>query len=313
MPRSAPLPRLRIGSRRSALARRQAERVADLARSAWPALEVELVTLDTEGDRVLDRPLPEIGGKGLFTAELEQALLAGRIDLAVHSLKDLPTELPPGLELLCVPEREDPRDVLVRADAVEAGLEGLAPGSVVGTSSLRRKALLRRHRPDLEPRDIRGNVETRVEKCRTGGYDAVVLAAAGLRRLGHEASESVPLSPPEWLPAAGQGALAVEGRSEDPEVASLVVPLRDASAWASAAAERALLAALGGGCQLPLGALAEHEDGELRLRAVVLSPGGERAVRGERAGPAARAAELGRRLAEELLERGADELLAMVE
>lgn len=309
---SLPRERLVLGSRSSDLARTQARRVASLAREAWPGLEVEIEWITTTGDRILDRPLPEIGGKGLFTAELEAALRQGEIDAAVHSLKDLPTDLGGEFEVLGVPEREDPRDVLL-------GPEGSLPpgdlpeGAVVGTSSLRRKAQLLALRPDCEVRDVRGNVETRVEKMRDGDYDAVLLAAAGLRRLGLLAEETSFLEPPAWLPAPGQGALGVEGRAEDGETRRLLARLENADLRAEVEAERSLLATLEGGCLVPVGALGRVRDGELRLDAVVLPEDGSRELRASGSAAPAEAAALGRRVADELLESGADRILAELE
>ncbi len=307
-----PRERLVLGSRSSDLARVQARRVASLAREAWPGLEVGIEWITTTGDRVLDRPLPEIGGKGLFTAELEAALRQGEIDAAVHSLKDLPTDLGGEFEVLGVPEREDPRDVLLDPEgSLRPG--DLPEGAVVGTSSLRRKAQLLALRPDCEVRDVRGNVETRVEKMRGGAYDAVVLAAAGLRRLGMLGEGTAFLEPPGWLPAPGQGALGVEGRADDDATRRLLARLEDADLRAEVEAERCLLATLEGGCLVPVGALGRVRDGELRLDAVVLPEDGSRELRASGSAAPAEAAALGRRVADELLEAGADRILAELE
>lgn len=309
-----PLERVVIGSRGSRLAREQARRVGGRLASAWPGLRVRYDALVTRGDRLLERPLPELGGKGLFTAELEGALREGRVDLAVHSLKDLPTEPTAGLELLALPAREDPRDVFV--SSAPRGLDGLSRGAVVGTSSPRRRALLLRRRPDCRVAPIRGNVETRLRKLDEGEYDALVLAAAGLERLDLLADRRAEgraghLHPPGWLPAPGQGALAVQGRSDHREVVRLVAAVEDEPTRAATAAERAFLADLGGGCRVPIGALAAVEgvEGELVLRGVVLSPDGREAVEGEVRGEPRRPVELGRRLAAELRARGATDLL----
>lgn len=316
-----PVDRLRIGTRTSRLARRQAARVADLLRGRWPGLEVEVVSVTTEGDRVLDLPLPEIGGKGLFTAELEAALLEERVDVAVHSLKDLPTDLPRGLGLLCVPGRADPRDVLVWPGG-DGGVEDLPDGAVVGTSSLRRRAQLLSRRSDLRVRDVRGNVGTRVRKCREEEYDAVVLAAAGLLRLEMEEEITAWLEPPGWLPAPGQGALAAEGRTDDEAVRLAVEAVTDDRAEVTTRAERSLLAELEGGCRTPLGASCAVDGGTLVLHAAVLSPDGDDAVRGsDRAelpegepGEAREAAgQLGRRLGRRLLRDGAEGIIAGLE
>jgi hydroxymethylbilane synthase len=305
---SAPTQTVRLGSRGSALALVQSRSVA-AALEAASGMAVELEVIHTRGDKVLDKPLPEIGGKGLFTEELDRALLEGRIDLAVHSLKDLPTDTTPGLSLACVPPREDPRDVLVgpRGDAVS--LRDLPPDAVVGTSSLRRRALLAAFRPDLRALDVRGNLDTRLRKLDEGRYDALLLASAGLKRLGlaHRVGEW--LERTSWLPAPGQGALAVVTRADDRALRQALGSLHDEDTAAAVAAERALLARLEGGCQIPVGALALPFEGGLRLWGLVVSPDGRRAVRGDLTGAPASAEELGRSLAEVLLERGADEIL----
>lgn len=300
-----------LGSRTSRLARIQAEAVAKKLRRRWPDLAVDVRGMTTRGDRVLDRPLPEIGGKGLFTAELEAALLEGEIDLAVHSLKDLPTDLPEGLSLVGVPERVDPRDVLVWPGG-EGGLEELPDGAVVGTSSLRRRAQLLARRPDCRVEEIRGNVDTRVEKCRDGPYDAVILAAAGLERLELQGTIARHLATSEWLPAAGQGALGLEGRSGDEGVGELLEGVTEEPVEAEARAERSLLAALDVGCRVPLGARAVAGDGELRLTAAVFSPDGTDAIRGEAAASIVEAEALGVEVSELLRDRGAERILAPI-
>lgn len=319
-----PRRQLVLGSRGSALARIQATRVADALRDAWPGIDVETRWITTTGDRVLDEPLPEIGGKGVFTAELEVALLDGEIDAAVHSLKDLPTDLGEGFRVLGVPEREDPRDVLVGPGG-PMRLEDLSTDAVVGTSSLRRAAQLLARCPGCRVEDVRGNVETRVEKMREGEYDAVVLAAAGLLRLGMlDPERAIFLEPPEWLPAPGQGALAVEGRDGDAATRSIVARVERPELRSAVEAERGLLAELEGGCLVPIGAWARLEGGELRLDAVVLSPDGGRELRargsvafdpaGEDASESYRsAAGLGRRVARDLIEQGADRILDRLE
>lgn len=305
-----PRDRLVLGTRTSELALHQTRRVADRLRDAWPELAVETAGVTTEGDRVLDRPLPELGGKGLFTAELEEALHAGEVDAAVHSLKDLPTDMDPAFAVLGVPERADPRDVLLGPDGPLAP-EELAEGAVVGTSSLRRRAQLLRLRPDCEVRDVRGNVGTRVEKMRAGDYDAVLLAAAGLIRLELLEPGAGPLlEPPAWLPAPGQGAIGVEGRADDDATRALLAAIESEAVRAEATAERALLATLEAGCSVPVGGLARAGDGVVRLDAVVLSEDGERELRASGEGPFASVEALGRRLGRELLERGAAELLS---
>jgi hydroxymethylbilane synthase len=298
---------LLIGSRKSALARSQAEWVARLVSAAWPELQVRNVWMDTEGDRKRDVPLPAIGGKGLFTAELEAAILDGAIDIAVHSLKDLPTDLPPGLALLAVPEREDPADVLVSAEGRR--LSELKEGARVGTSSLRRRAQLLNARPECRPLDVRGNVETRLAKLERDEYDALLLAAAGLKRLGRLSPTMRALEAPAWLPAPGQGALGIEGRADDERVHGLLDAIEDQRARAETDCERSVLAALGGGCQVPIGALALRKGGDLTVHAVVLSEDGSQAIRASTRGPVGDAVGLGRLVAEELRARGADELL----
>jgi hydroxymethylbilane synthase len=306
---SEPRP-LRIGTRASRLALWQADRVAELLRTAHPGLRVERVEMVTVGDRVLDTALSRIGDKGLFTRELEDALRAGRIDLAVHSLKDLPTELPEDLALGAVVEREDPRDALVSRAGCD--FERLPAGARVGTSSLRRRAQILARRPDLVVVDLRGNVPTRLGKVARGDADAAVLARAGLVRLGLEARITQVLEPEALLPAVGQGALGVEVRRADERVARLIEPLDHAPSRLATVAERALLARLEGGCQVPVGALAESRNGRLRLRALVAGVDGRRLVRDEiegAASDAAAAARLGTRLAERLLAAGAGAIL----
>ena len=302
---------LRIGTRGSPLALRQS-RTAQARLEEGGGVRVELEVIRTTGDERLDTPLPEIGGKGLFTQELDQALLDGRIDLAVHSLKDLPIELPDGLCLAATPPRVDPRDVLVGSGARPPTLASLGRGAVVGTSSLRRAALLRAFRPDVRPRSIRGNVHTRLGKLDDGSYDAVVLAAAGLLRLGLEDRAAEWLEPTAWLPAPGQGALGVVTRADDRATRARVGALNDPATRSAVGAERALLARLGGGCQLPLGALAMPFKDRLRLWGLVASPDGRRAVRGDLTGASGEPEELGRRLAELLRRRGADLVLARI-
>ena len=306
---SPPTDRLVLGSRGSRLARWQADRVAELLRARWPELETEVRVIDTRGDLRPDVSIPELGGKGVFTAELEAGLLRGEVDLAVHSLKDLPTELPEGLATLGVPERADARDVLVWPGG-EGGVDELPEGSVVGTSSLRRQAQLLARRPDCSVEPIRGNVETRVEKARGQEYDAVILAAAGLHRLELTSAVTSYLEPPGWLPAPAQGALGVEGRSDDEAARQAVAAVQDAAMAAEVAAERAFLAEVEGGCRVPIGARAARDGDRLRLEAVVLSPDGGREVRDAAAGDADRPERLGRELGRRMLEMGADEILS---
>ena len=296
-----------LGTRASALARAQTDCVIELLETAWPGLVCELRPIVTEGDRTQasGEPLPEIGGKGLFTAELEQALRGGEIDLAVHSLKDLPTEDSPGVVIDAVCLREDVRDCLVARDGLT--LAELPAGAVVGTSSLRRAAQLMVLRPELEVRSIRGNVDTRVRKVREGEFDAVLLAAAGIRRLGLEDVVTEWLSADTMLPAPGQGALAVQCRAGDEPVRTLLAAIDDPGTRAATTAERAFLRALGAGCTAPVAAHAESVNLEhVWLEALVATPDGREVVRvaGEGAPE-----EVGERLACEALAAGADRIL----
>jgi hydroxymethylbilane synthase len=297
---------LRLGTRGSALAVSQTEWVAGKLRGLRPALSVEIVRIRTSGDRIQGRPLAEVGGKGLFVKEIEEALLERRIDAGVHSMKDLPATLAPGLVIVAVPPREDARDVLVARGS--GGLQGLARGARVGTGSLRRSAFLRNARPDLEVVAMRGNVDTRLRKWRAGEVDALVLARAGLLRLAIEIAEARDLSPEEMLPAIGQGALAVEARPDNPW-RDLLARLDDPPAAAATAAERAFLAAIGGDCTTPVAAHASVDGIALHLAAAVGDPRGHRLVRGARQGQASEAAALGIALADELLGRGGREIL----
>lgn len=303
---------LRLGTRGSALARTQSEQVREALESQGD-LRVELEIIRTSGDLHRDRPLPEIGGKGLFTRELDRALLDGAIDLAVHSLKDLPTETPDGLVLAAVPLREDPRDVLIGREGQGSALAALAPGSVVGTSSLRRQALTLAFRSDLEVRPIRGNLDTRIRKVEEGEFDAIVVAAAGVLRLGMKERVGEWLERTAWLPAPGQGALALVAREDDAAVRAALETLDDAASRAAVVAERSFLRALGGGCQMPIAALGLPFDGGLRLWGLVASPDGARLVRADRTGTIDDPAGLGGEVAEILRERGAREILARLE
>lgn len=303
--------RLVIGSRGSRLALTQARAVAELLRAASPGLDVAIEIIQTQGDKVLDAPLAQIGGKGLFTRELEVALLERRVDLAVHSLKDLPTELPAGLVLAATPEREDPHDAFVCARHPLLG--ELPVGARVGTSSLRRRAQLLAVRADLEIVNLRGNVETRLRKVAEGEVDAAVLAYAGLQRLNLAERISSILPVDVMLPAPGQGALVLEVRSNDAEVTELVRGIADESATAETTAERACLAALEGGCQVPVGALARRRDeSTLQLHACVCSVDGSTVLRASIDGPMGEAAELGRAAAARLIEQGAAALIAAI-
>lgn len=300
--------KLIIGSRGSQLALWQANFVRDqLARIT--DIPIEIVTIKTTGDKHLETPMAQLS-KGVFVKEIEHALLSGQIDLAMHSMKDLPTEIPPGLTIGAVCARHDVRDCLISLDG--ATLESLPSGSRVGTSSLRRKAQLRHHRPDLEFADIRGNVDTRLRKLREGLFAAIVLAKAGLDRLGWTDQISEVLSTEIVLPAVGQGALGVEARADDIETLSLLEPLNHPPTQAAVMAERALLKHLEGGCQVPIGAYGRVEDGCLTLEGCVISLDGETIVRDSIGGPAEDSVMLGMRLAEKLLAQGATRILEEV-
>jgi hydroxymethylbilane synthase len=298
---------LTVGTRGSALALKQTELVRSQLEKHWPDLEVRVVVIKTKGDKIRDVALSRIGDKGLFVKELEEALLERRIDLAVHSMKDVPVSLPPGLGIVCVSERADPRDVLVSAGGETLGQ--LPCGARLGTCSLRRKAQLRHHRPDLILHDLRGNVPTRLAKMRRLALDGVVLAAAALERLGLSSEITEYLPPSVCLPAVGQGAIGVEAREADEEVARLLHPLHHPPSAAAIAAERAFLAALGGGCQVPVAALGQLGDGRLHLEGMVASLDGKRLVRGSISGSPEEARHLGSALAEELLHLGAESIL----
>jgi hydroxymethylbilane synthase len=298
--------RLVIATRKSRLALWQAEHIKARLEGLHRGLAIELLPLSTRGDELLDRRLDNVGGKGLFVKELENAMAAGRADLAVHSMKDLPAELPPGFVLAATTSREDPRDAFVSQKY--ARLEEMPEGAVIGTSSLRRAAqVLERHR-GLEVRLLRGNVETRIAKLDRGEYDAIVLAVAGLVRLGLGGRIRSRLEVDESLPAAGQGALGIECRAGDETLLGLLAPLDDAATARCVRAERAVNRALGGSCTLPLGAFAESRGGGVFLRALVASADGRRVIRAEREGDDPE--RLGDAVAAELRARGADEVLA---
>jgi hydroxymethylbilane synthase len=302
---------VRVGSRASRLARWQTDHVIARLESAWPGLACERVLIRTLGDRVTDVPLPRIGDRGLFTKEIEDGLRSATIDVAVHSLKDLPTDMPPWLALGAVLVREDPRDALVSATG--ATLADLARGARVGTSSIRRRAQLLARRPDLQMVDIRGNVPTRLEKVTSGAYDASLLALAGLRRLGLEASVTEVLDPDVMLPAPGQGALAVQVRSDDRRVIDLVARLDDAPTRLATACERGVLGALEGGCQAPVGTWTSWSGRTLRLDAIVASFDGRTVVRASESASVEQetdALALASRVASVLREAGAADIIA---
>ncbi|HWP64636.1 MAG TPA: hydroxymethylbilane synthase [Candidatus Limnocylindria bacterium] len=299
--------RLRLGTRASNLARTQSAWVAERLREAHPGLFVELVPISTSGDRRSEGRLANVGGKGLFLKEIEDALLAGEVDFAVHSMKDVPAALPAGLALAAVPPRADARDVVIGTRG--AGLTGLRQGARVGTSSVRRRIQLLALRPDLDVVVLRGNVETRLARVRDGTLDAVVLAAAGLARLGLGKVDAVPLEPADFLPAVGQGALALEYRADDVAVGARLDAIGDPDATAAVAAERGFLAGIGGDCSTPLAAHAWLSGGEVVLRAMVADEQGTHRLDEQAAAPRAEAAALGRAVAERLLARGAGRLL----
>jgi hydroxymethylbilane synthase len=295
--------RIRIGSRGSTLALWQAEHVK--ARLAELGHDASIQVITTTGDKLQDQRLESVGGKGAFLKEIEEAMLAGEVDLAVHSLKDVPTALPDGLGLVAALERADPRDAWISASGQR--FDALPSAARVGTTSLRRRVQLLEKRRDLVIEDLRGNVDTRLRKLREGGYDAIVLAMAGLTRLGraHEVTQAFDAA--EFLPAPGQGVIALECRLRDRDVIAAVAPLHHAPTQRAVQAERGFLAALGGGCNVPLGAYATGDDGAMRLRALVADPEGRRLLRAERSG--GDPAELGKAVAGELLDRGAAALL----
>ena len=299
--------RLVIATRASRLALWQAEHVRDRLRTLYPACAVELLTLTTRGDKILDRTLSKVGGKGLFVKELENALLDGRADLAVHSLKDVPVDLQAPFELCAVLDRADPRDAFVSNRY--ATLADLPAGAVVGTSSLRRESQIRARYPALVVKPLRGNLDTRLGKLDKGEYDAIVLAAAGLERLGLGGRISSLLDPADSLPAAGQGALGIEIRDDRDDLRAWLAPLISAATTSCVLAERAVSRKLGGSCQVPLAAFAEISGDSLSLRALVASPDGTRMVHTTRNGPAANAEALGEAAAQELLDAGAAAIL----
>ena len=299
---------LRIATRKSPLALWQAEHVRDRLLALHPGLQVELLKMSTQGDRILDSPLAKIGGKGLFVKELEQGMLDGRADLAVHSMKDVPAELPDGLCLGAILDREDPRDAFVSAQY--PGVDDLPEGARVGTSSLRRQCQLRARRPDLQILDLRGNVGTRLGKLDAGDYDAIVLACAGLKRLGLSERITHALTPEEMLPAIAQGVIGIECRADDTRVRGLIEPLNHAETEQRTAAERAMNATLAGGCQAPVAGYSLLNAGVIELRGLVGQPDGSQVIRGDIRGPAEQAEALGKKLADDLLARGADTILA---
>ncbi len=302
--------KLVIASRESMLAMWQAEHIKGRLKALYPDCEVEILGMTTRGDQILDRTLSKIGGKGLFIKELEQALQDGRADLAVHSIKDVPMELPEGFALAAIGERASPFDAFVSNQY--ARLEEMPAGAIVGTSSLRREAQLRAKFPHLTIKPLRGNVQTRLSKLDNGDYDAVILAAAGLQRLGLDGRIREILSPADSLPAAGQGALGIEIAARRTDLADILRPLNHEETAACVTAERALARALGGSCQVPLAAYCVMEDGLLTLNGLVGHPDGSVIIEASAQAPAAYADALGRAVAKRLADDGAEELIAAV-
>lgn len=297
-----------IATRESALALWQAHHVRDRLTSLHPGLQVELLGMTTQGDRILDVTLNKIGGKGLFVKELEQALMEGRADLAVHSLKDVPMLLPDGFDLAAIGEREDPRDAFVSSKYQQ--LSELPPRAIVGTSSLRRESQLRARYPHLDIQPLRGNVNTRLRKLDEGLYDAIILAAAGLKRLGFASRIACLLEPDQSLPAAGQGALGIEIRSDREDLRPILAPLHHSATAACVRAEREVSRQLGGSCQVPLGAFATLIKDVLHLRGFVAHPNGDPYIHSEVKGSPADPESLGRQLAQHLRDQGAEQIIA---
>jgi len=305
-----PVSTIRIATRKSALALWQADYVKQQLKQAHPGLCVELVPMQSRGDQLLDSPLAKIGGKGLFVKELENALLAGEADIAVHSMKDVPMEFPKGLGLFCICQREDPRDAFVSNQ--HKSFAELPEGSVLGTSSLRRQAQLLALRPDLQVRFLRGNLDTRLGKLDRGEYDAIILAAAGLIRLGYQPRIRELLPTEVCLPAGGQGAVGIECRSDDNALHALLAPLQDEATAICVRAERALNRRLNGGCQVPIACYAELNDKQIHLRGLVGQPDGSLLLRADGFSAMTEAETLGVALAEDLLSQGADSILQAV-
>ena len=303
--------RLRIATRRSALAMWQAHHVADRLRAVHDGIDVELVPMVTRGDRIIDRPLSAIGGKGLFLKELEVAMLEGRADLAVHSMKDVPAELEPGLALAAILPRATPWDAWICPAGT--ALEALPRGARVGTSSLRRRSQLLAARPDLEVADLRGNVDTRLDRVANGDFAAIILACAGLERLGWGDRVTEPLRAPGWLPAPAQGAIGIETRADDAGVHELLAPLDDADTALAVKTERRVAAALGGSCHVPLAAYASITGETLALEALVAEPDGSRVLRGQAVGGRDDGAAVAAAVVDRLAEQGARDIIAALE
>ncbi|SDW02142.1 hydroxymethylbilane synthase [Thiocapsa roseopersicina] len=302
---------IRIATRKSPLAMWQAEHVSALLTKLHPGLEIQIVGMTTKGDKILDAPLAKVGGKGLFVKELEQGMLEGVADIAVHSMKDVPVDFPEGLHLAVIMDREDPRDAFV-SNRFE-GLDDLPQGACVGTSSLRRQCQLADRRPDLRIEPLRGNVNTRLAKLDAGEYDAIILAAAGLMRLGFESRIRSRITPEDSLPAIGQGAIGIECRSADPRTNDLIAPLHHRDTADRVLAERAMNARLHGGCQVPIAGHALIEGDRLVLKGLVGTPDGSRILRAESEGPREDWEAIGTRVADDLLAQGAGEILSALQ
>lgn len=301
---------LRIGTRGSLLALRQSENVKAALEALWPEIKIELQVIKTMGDKIVDVPLAKVGGKGLFVKEIEDALLNHSVDLAVHSMKDVPSDLPDGLFIGAIPAREDPRDVLITNKG--ENLQDLPVAAKVGTSSLRRAAQLKKLRPDLEIQNLRGNLDTRLRKVQEGMYDAIVLAAAGLHRMGWDNRITCYLNPDEFLPAIGQGAIGVEIRRQDEYLHHLLAPLHHPDTSVAVTAERALLKELEGGCQVPIGGNAKVMDETVELTGLVASLDGREIFLRTRSGHREQAEYLGHSLAKEILDAGGRRILEEV-
>jgi hydroxymethylbilane synthase len=299
---------IRIATRKSPLAMWQAEHVTALLKGLYPGIDVQIIGMTTKGDRILDAPLAKVGGKGLFVKELEQGMLDNEADIAVHSMKDVPVDFPEGLHLAVIMEREDPRDAFVSNNFEH--FDALPKGACVGTSSLRRQCQLADLRPDLRIEPLRGNVNTRLAKLDAGEYDAIILAAAGLVRLGFDDRIRSRIDPAVSLPAIGQGAIGIECRAEDPRVNDLIAPLYHRDTADRVLAERTMNARLHGGCQVPIAGHAVLDGDRLLLKGLVGTPDGTRILRAESEGPRADAEAIGVRVAEALLAQGADEILS---
>ncbi len=298
---------IRIATRKSPLAMWQAEHVAALLTHLHPGVEIQIVGMTTKGDKILDAPLAKVGGKGLFVKELEQGMLEGTADIAVHSMKDVPVEFPEGLHLAVIMDREDPRDAFVSNHYED--LAGLPEGACVGTSSLRRQCQLADRRPDLRIEPLRGNVNTRLAKLDAGEYDAIILAAAGLMRLGFESRIRNRIAPEDSLPAIGQGAIGIECRAADERINALIAPLHHPETAERVLAERAMNARLQGGCQVPIAGHAVIAGERLSLQGLVGTPDGSRILRAHAEGPRQSWEAIGTRVADDLLAQGADEIL----